>query len=466
VTQHYDVTIIGGRAAGATLAARLGTQGLRVLLLERATFPSLPAASSPIIYSPTLKLLDEVGADEAAYARNTPRIRRVVAEGAVFSATVDIPYAHGRDYAYAIDRARFDAALWDNALRWPTVEGRQNFGVTDLLWEGTKVAGIKGHPLPAKGSNDDPLPLAPSPLRREGEQEFGFNVISNRDAEKIKPTEETFTADVVVGADGRYSIVARKVDAKVFDEYTDHPTSLYYAYWKNALPYDDQGATAVAYEGRPGYGFLAMDSADGQTLIGCEGQADLLNPPPGEVEAFYLELVRGNPKIAARIEQAEMVTDVHGIRRVGNLYRQAGGAGWALVGDAYHQHDPLDGQGIYNAVFTAKALAWAIRYWKRGEKSWSEAMEWYDETARIKTYGRYKAALLSVQQSMYAPEIPGWALGGLRWVMEDPAMHDLFGKLLTRQLPAEVITALTPPTLLGAMVRGPLRDLRKRLAGI
>ena len=72
---------------------------------------------------------------------------------------------------------------------------------------------------------------------------------------------------------------------------------------------------------------------------------------------------------------------------------------------------------------------------------------------------------MSVQQSIYNPQIPGWALGGLRWVMEDPAMHDLFGKLLTRQLPPEVITMLTAPTIMGAMVRGPLRDLRKRLAG-
>jgi flavin-dependent dehydrogenase len=428
MTQHYDVIIVGGRPAGATLAARLGAQNLRVLLLERATFPSLPAASSPIIYSPTMQLLDEIGADETAYARETPRIRRVIAAGTAYSAALKIPAAHGREYAYAIDRARFDSALWDNALRFPTVEGRQNFGVTDLVWEGDRVVGVKG--------KQDDLP------------------------------QETFTADVVVGADGRYSLVARKVDAKVYDEYTDHPTSLYYAYWQGVKPYDNLGATAVAYEGRPGYGFLVMDSAEGRTLIGMEGRADLLNPPPKGVEAFYLDIVRDNPGIAARISEAEMVTEVHGIRRVGNLYRQPGGAGWALVGDAYHQHDPLDGQGIYNAVFTAKALAWAIHYWKSGQKTWAQAMDWYDETARIKTYGRYKAALLSVQQSIYNPQIPGWALGGLRWVMEDPAMHDLFGKLLTRQLPPEVITMLTPPAIVGAMVRGPLRDLRKRLAGI
>jgi len=442
MTPHYDVIIVGGRPAGSTLAARLGAQGLRVLLLERAAFPSLPAASSPIIYSPTLQLLDEIGADEAAYARGTPRIRRVIGAGVGFSAALRLPAAHGRDYAYAIDRARFDAALWDNALRFPTVTGRQQFGVTDLLWDGGRVVGVKGRPLP--------LTAFASPLHGEGAQNH--------------VEEESFTADVVVGADGRYSLVARKVDAKVYDEHTAHPTSLYYAYWRGVKPYDEDGATAVAYEGRPGYGFLVMDSADGRTLIGMEGRADLLNPPPKGVEAFYLDIVRGNRAIATRIAEAERATDVHGIRRIGNLYRQPGGVGWALTGDAYHQHDPLDGQGIYNAVFTAKALAWAIRYWKVGDKSWAGALEWYDETARAKTYGRYKAALLSVQQSIYNPQLPGWALGGLRWVMEDPAMHDLFGKLLTRQLPPEVITALTAPTLVGAMVRGPLRDLRKRLA--
>ena len=47
--QHYDVIIVGGRPAGSSLAARLGQQGLRTLLVERASCPSLPAASSPII---------------------------------------------------------------------------------------------------------------------------------------------------------------------------------------------------------------------------------------------------------------------------------------------------------------------------------------------------------------------------------------------------------------------------------
>lgn len=427
MTHDYDVIIIGGRPAGSSLAARLGKQGLRTLLLERATFPSPPAASSPIIYSPALQLLDETGADENLYARDTPRIHHIYADNSQFQLEIPIPAAHGRNYAYAIERARFDAALWDNACRYPTVEGRQGFAVTDLLWEDERVTGTVG-----RGPGG---------------------------------AEERFTASLVVGADGRFSLVARKVDAPEHDAHTDNPTSLLYAYWKGVKPYDDSGKpTAVAYEGGYGYGMLVMDSADGSTAVTMEGQADLLDPPAGQTVAFYLDLLRANPKVTARLDGAEMLTKVHGMRRIGNCYRQPGGAGWALVGDAYHQHDPLDGQGIFNALFTAKSLAWAIRYWKRGQMTWSEALEWYDETSRSKTYGMYRQTLNNVRTNLYSEtRLPGWALTGLRWVMEDPGTQDLIGKLLTRQIPPEVLQVATPAVALGALMRGPLRDFRKRL---
>ena len=45
-------------------------------------------------------------------------------------------------------------------------------------------------------------------------------------------------------------------------------------------------------------------------------------------------------------------------------------------------------------------------------------------------------------------------------------MHELMGKMFTRQLPPEMISLLTPAVALNAVLRGPLRDLRKRLAGI
>lgn len=429
MTPHYDVIIVGGRPAGSTLAARLGKQGLHVMMLERAEFPSLPAASSPIIFAPAMQLLDEIGAPEADYARATPRITRMAIHRNDFQTTYDFPITKGRNYAYAIDRARFDAALWDHALGFPTVEGRLNTSVTDLLWEGDRVIGV---------------------VAKEG-----------------KGPEEHLTADLVIGADGRFSVVARKTEAHVIDEHPEEPTTLYYAYWKNVQPYDDRGPLSVAYEGGPGFGLLVMDSADGTAAITLEGRADLVDPAPGQAEALYLDLIQRQPDIARRIQGAERVTPVQGMKRIGNLYRQPGGPGWALVGDAYHQHDPLDGQGIFNALFTAKSLAWAIHYWRSGEKDWPAALEWYDETARIKTYGMFRATLQNVRQNIYADntQVPEWALTSLRWMMEDDSMRDLMGKLMTRQVPPEVMSVMMPGVMAGALLRGPLRDLRKRLAG-
>jgi flavin-dependent dehydrogenase len=420
----YDVIIIGGRPAGSTLAARLGKQKLKVLMVERSTLPSLPAVSCPIIYSATMAMLDEIGAPESEYAAGTPKIERMVqAINPDLQTAIRLPEAYGRDYGYAVDRARFDCALWNNALRYLTVTGWQNFSVTDLLWEGDTVVGIVG-----KGEDRE---------------------------------EKKITARLVVGADGRFSLVARKVNAQTRDEYLDYPASIYYAYWRNLKPYDNGTATAVAYAGEPGYGYLVMDSADNTAAVAVEGQAALFEDVK-DAEAYYLDLLNRNPLIEARLEGAEMVTTVRGMKKIGNLYREAGGKGWALVGDAYHQKDPLDGQGIYNAVFSAKALAHAIQKWNNGEMNWAGAVEWYDETVRIKTYSTYKALLTRVQGSLYAPAPPEWVVDKFsRWVMDDPDMQDLMGKLLTRQIPADMMTLMTPPVIAKAMIRGGLRDLQK-----
>lgn len=416
---EFDVIIVGGRVAGAHLAARLGKYGFDVLLLERAEHPSLPAVSSPIIYASTMRMLDEIAADETAYAHNTPKLYHMMSVTSAGKAKLTIPEYKGRDYAYAIDRARFDAALWDTAMSYERVTGYQNFSVTDLLWENERVVGVIG---------------------------------------KRKGGEETqFRANVIVGADGRFGLVSRKVDAQETDQHDRFPTSIYYAYWRN-VDFLDGEPSAAAYEGANAYGYLVMDSADGETVIAIEGRADVVEPDKGNAERFYLELLQANPAILERMQEAEMITSVRGMRNIGNSYRQAGGAGWALVGDAYHQKDPLDGQGIYNAVVTGKALARELLKWKKGEQSWDATLANYDETARIKTYPMYKSLQTRVRTSFYANSnitIPEWAQENLaKWLLDDPSFNDLMGKMLTRELPPDMITLLAPPTIVGALARG------------
>jgi flavin-dependent dehydrogenase len=430
---EYDVIIVGGRVAGSTLAAYLGQAEVRVLLLERATFPEDHPASSPMVQPSTLAMLDEIGADESAYAHNTPKIGRMI--GVIDADTalaLDIPEINGRNYGYAVDRARFDAALWDNALRYPTVSGHQGFAVNSLLWDddGQQVIGLEGR------------------------------FVNN--GEKAQ-----YTAKCVVGADGRFSTVARKVEAPERDKRSEHPTTIYYGYWRNVRPFDEGSPTSVAYgaQNATTHGYLIMDSADNTAAVCVEGRADVIAPEGGAVEPFYLEKLRENTDVWARLQGAELITKVHGMRKVGNLFRAAGGAGWALVGDAYHQKDPIDGQGIYDSVYSARTLAKAIIAWHSGRTTWADALQWYDTSARKQMQPQYEATLNRIQQQLYPTmsfSLPKELVATpLRWLWNDPQYRKLAGLALNRKVAPNV--TLQPRVMMLAMLRGGLRELSDRL---
>lgn len=425
----YDVIIVGGRVAGSTLAAYLAQVGVSVLMLERVVFPEPHPASSPIIQPVTMSMLDEIGADESAYAHNTPKIRQIVFADGDFEMQLPIPEINGRAYAYGIDRERFDHALWESALRYDTVDGKMGFSVTNLLWDniGKTVIGVEG---------------------------------------KFRGETQRHTSKVVIGADGRFSLVARKVDAQELDKHDDHPTSIYYAYWENVIPYDPDNTTVVGYAApSQDYGYGIIPTADNQHIIGMEGRADKLKPNAGEVEEFYLSKLQENPQLWARLKNAERVSPVRGMRKIGNMFRTPGGLGWALVGDAYHQKDPIDGQGIYDAVFTSRTLAQSLIAWRNGEKSWDEAMSWYDTIVREEALPMYQMTLFRVQQQMY-PQMniqiprPLWQTP-IGWLYNDPHYKKLVGYALNRRVDPN--RAVEPKEIAMGMLRGGLRKLSAEL---
>jgi flavin-dependent dehydrogenase len=429
--QPYDVIVVGGRPSGSTLAARLGQAGLRVLLLDRSAFPSLPAVSSPIIYSCTMQLLDEIGADEADYARDTPKIRRIVTEaGTYYRGTATLPDDNGRNYAYALDRARFDDALWRTAAASPNVTAFSEFSVTDLLFEpdSDRVIGIVGKP-------------------------------------KNKPIR-SYYARTVVGADGRFSMVARKVDAPMYNEHEGKSTSLYYAYWRGLAPYDIDEPLMMTHGSMDGFGYLMMDSADGTTAIVAEGFTETFDQFAAECgiadggEALYTALLKRAPRIWSRLQNAERVTTVRGLRHTPNYYRQVDGAGWALVGDAVHHKDPLGGQGIYDAVFSAKILANNLIRAHRGEVTMEQAMRDYKAELEAETLPMYE--MTKQATANFAPQgaLQRW-LG--RYAAENTEFMEQMLKVPSRMsTPTEV---MNPKIAVETLVKGVTGDARRLMTG-
>lgn len=414
----YDVIIVGGRPAGASLAARLGAHNIKTLIVERNTFPSAPAVSTPFILPHTLALLDELGVSESEYAHNTPRMKRFVLE---FKDYFRVPFemqAHGgRDYMYTVERGRFDTALWRNLGRFPTVTALENFSVTDLVWdEAGHVVGIEGrHP-----------------------QQAG----------------QRLTAALVVGADGRFSTVASKANAAVTEQRTDVDTTLYYAFWENVAPYDETAEpVAHIHTSVDGFSYVFMPTADGQVAVIAQGQAALYDPEPGKVEEMYLSLLRKNPYVWRRLAHATQVSKLSGMKRIGNLFRQPTGPGWALVGDAYHQKDSLDAQGIYDTLLSSKFLAEELVAWHTGQQSLAEAQDQYGR--RIypalkpmfdSTMGRVKREIYDIPPTFVAKTV-------LRWVLTSPTYRHKFGASLIRALP-DPVGWTAPPQMVKMMLSG------------
>ena len=423
--QTYDVVIVGGRPAGASLALRLGAAGMRVLIVDQASFPSRPAVSAAFVLPHTLELLDELELDEHAYAAATPKLRRFMLEFARYFRTelhFDEPVA-GRNYCYAIDRAKLDACVWQALSRCPSVTAQSD----------TRFAGVK--------------------LARPGEL-HEVRLVHER-------ADLTVNARALIGADGRYSPVAHAVAAPVLVNRTDVETSLYYAHWRGVADYAPGISDAAhIHASCDGFSFVFMPSADGETMVVAQGRSDRYLAEVGTPQEVYKRLLQARPLVQRRLRDATQVSPLSGIKHMGNKFRQAFGAGWALVGDAYHQKDSLDAQGIYDALLGAKLLAEALLDWQHGQ-AWEIALARYESRAWAALKPMFDATMERVKREIYSVPPPLVARTVLRYVLTHPAYARRFASVVTRKLPPDQL--LPPPVLLKLAAQGALRHGKQRI---
>ncbi|MCB9688750.1 MAG: FAD-dependent monooxygenase [Alphaproteobacteria bacterium] len=415
-----DVIVVGGRPAGAALAARLASGGASVLLLDRARFPSLPAVpSSPILYPSAMGELDALGVPSEAYDRPEARMRSLMFQFHPWWHTViPVPDLRGRDYVVGVDRRELDDAIRVRASATPGCESREGWSVRDLVRDADgRVCGV---------------------------------VAAGEDGR-----EERIDAGCVIGADGRFSLVARKAGAPVVDERLEHTSTVWYADWEG-VGADCTGEVSgqVVTTGR-GLDVLFFKMPGGRTSVNVHARSDRA-ASGGDAQGAYRATLDALPPVAARLAGARQVSRVVGVKRVGNGYRQAWGPGWALVGDALHYKDPVDGQGIRDALVGARLLAAALLDWREG-RPWEEAMARYEAAVRDNTHAMYVATTERLKRELYdEPPVPVIRTL-IRWWMTDRTYQDRFLRYLNRELPPD--GWVTPRLLAGASVRGLGRDL-------
>ncbi len=148
-----------------------------------------------------------------------------------------------------------------------------------------------------------------------------------------------------------------------------------------------------------------------------------------------------------------------GIKRIANRYLDVGGPGWVLVGDSVHHKDPVDGQGIYDALIASKLLAQILADVRAGKLTFDAGLRRYREELRAATHGMFLATMERLKRELYAepPELVIRTL--MRWMVTDPHYQRRFLQFLCRDIPAE--GWLSPSLVRDAAIRGALGDLRR-----
>ncbi|MEU9160819.1 NAD(P)/FAD-dependent oxidoreductase [Streptomyces sp. NPDC048424] len=330
--QIHDVVVVGARCAGAPTAMLLARKGYRVLLADRATFPS-DTVSTHLVHPPGLAALDRWGLLPEVLASGCPPIATYSFDFGPFTIEGS-PAGCGFAAAYAPRRRVLDKVLVDAADR-AGAEVREGFTVEELVVEGDAVTGIRGHGAGGRSVTEH--------------------------------------ARVVVGADGAHSLVARSVGAAAYEQKPKLQCS-YYAYW-TGLPMDGRFETYV----RPDRAFAAWPTNDGLTVVICGVPMRDFRANRADVEAGYLATLALVPSFAERVASARRVERLVGTA-VPNFLRRPYGPGWALVGDAGYLKDFITAQGIQDAFRDAELCVRALDRTFTGRRTFDAAMREYQES--------------------------------------------------------------------------------------
>ena len=320
----YDVIVVGARIAGATLAAILGDAGASVLLVDQAEFPSPTCSTHFFRGAGMVAVLDRLDILKNILLLGCPTLTHQLTYAAGMPEPIDGPPQDPGElrYCLSVRREVLDYVLIQRAQAGNTVEFAPRTRVTDLFWEQGRVAGV---------------------IVRGGVR---------------------IRANIVVGADGRHSLIARKVTARV-QERAPARRALYYRYVAGFRGVEGKLPDAAEFSLLDDEIAYVFPSDAGMTCVALSVNVEtfrwLRRDPAGR---FAARLDR-HVGIAPRVRAARLDGRLLGSGPEPSYVRVPFGPGWALVGDSGLHQDPWSGLGIDTAGIHATFLADAIIAWLR-----------------------------------------------------------------------------------------------------
>ena len=310
------MVVVGARCAGAPVAAMLARRGLRVVVVEQARFPR-NTLSSHVMQADSIGFLDRLGVIESIRATGAPFLSGVDAR------VEDLRFV--ADYPLRVDDLGGGACIRRHVLDPILAEAAAGAGADVRM--ATKVTG----------------------LVEEGGRVAGVRVTHGRSAMELR-------ADLVIGADGRNSTVAKLCGARDYNV-TQSQRAYYWTYFDSA----DLSAEPRFVFHRWGDRFVIAAPADnGMYMVGVSPEATEREQFRRDLEGSFMDHVLSCEPVATLLGEPHRAAKIFGIVRFSGYFREAAGPGWVLVGDSGHFKDPAAGRGIGDAFRQVEMLAPAV----------------------------------------------------------------------------------------------------------
>ncbi len=311
----------------------LARKGYRVLLLDKASFPS-DTMSTHLVHPPGVAALERWGLLERLEATGCPPVEAYSFDFGPLTISGSPRPIDGVARAYCPRRTVLDRLLVEAAVE-AGVELREGFTVDDLLATEGTVTGIRG---------------------------------------RARGPAVTENARVVIGADGRHSLVSKVVKPEQYDERRSH-LAMYYAYW-SGLPVEGFETTIRAENRR---GWAAAPTHDELTVLPFGWPVEEFHANRKDIEGSFLATMQLSPQFAGRVGAAKRESKFYGTAELPGYFRKPFGPGWALLGDAGYHKNPITAMGINDAFRDAELVAGALDDAFSGRRPYEDAMGDYQQ---------------------------------------------------------------------------------------
>ncbi len=313
----YDAVVVGSRCAGAATAMLLARRGLRVLGVDRGRHGTDTLSTHALMWG-AVQQLHRWGLLAALDAAGTPVVRATTFHYADTTSRIPLKPRDGMPGLYAPRRFVIDTILADAA----------EAAGADMVY-GVRVADL----------------IASETGRVRGV------VLEDADG-----NVQRIEADIVIGADGLRSTVARKVGAEAYRK-GRHSSGVVFGYFAGL---ENDGYHWHYASSGSSVGVIPTN--DGLTCVfaGVSSRRfhDEIGPDPSR--GFDRILAECSPALQTAVRGAERSGNLRGFPGEVGFLRQSFGPGWALVGDAGYFKDPVTAHGITDALRDAELLARAV----------------------------------------------------------------------------------------------------------